>query len=76
MTKLNRITNNVVKLRPMPTTADLEAIPLARAGEYELTDREVKQLRARIYDLNRTNLAGRRWRTLRDGRLLLVWRIS
>jgi hypothetical protein len=60
----------------IPTEKDIHRIPLARAGEYELTDKETKQLRVRIYSLNKNNAAGRRWRTMRDGNILMVWRIS
>ena len=63
-------------VRTVPTDQDINAIPLARAGEYELSDRECKKLRSRIYSLNKGNAAGRRWRTLRDGPILLVWRIK
>ena len=59
----------------LPSEADIRRIPLARAGEYELNEREVKTLRSRIYALNRENVPGWRWRTLREGPLLLVWRV-
>jgi len=62
--------------RGLPSESDIHRIPLARAGEYELTDKEMKRLRSRIYSLNKNNAAGRRWRTLRDGPILMVWRIS
>lgn len=80
--------NNVVRLPDVsklphprvrtgaPTDADIHLIPLARAGEYELSEKEIKRLRSRIYSLNKNNAAGRRWRTLRDGPILMVWRIS
>lgn len=60
----------------IPTDKEIMRIPLARAGEYEVSDREVKLIRGRIYGLNKNNVAGRRWRTMRDGPLLLVWRIK
>lgn len=60
----------------MPTMDDIQRIPRAKTGEYELSEREAKRLRSRIYSLNKNNAAGRRWRTLRDGPLLLVWRIK
>jgi hypothetical protein len=59
-----------------PTEHEVWTLPLARAGVYELSDKEVKTLRGRIYSLNKNNAANRRWRTLRDGPYLLVWRIS
>lgn len=54
----------------------LNMIPLSRGGEYELSEREMKVFRSRIYSLNKNNAAGRRWRTMRDGAILIVWRIS
>lgn len=59
----------------MPSEADILRIPLAKAGEYDLTDKEVKTLRGRLYSINKHNVAGFRYRTMREGRLLMVWRI-
>lgn len=59
----------------MPTEADIFRIPKATAGEYDLSDRETKLVRSRIYALNKSNAAGWRWRTMREKGLLLVWRI-
>lgn len=60
----------------LPTEDAILAIPLARAGEYELSDREIRVLRSRIYALNKNHVHGWRWRTLREGPILLVWRIK
>lgn len=60
----------------MPTEDIILSIPLARAGEYELTNREIKVLRSRIYALNKSHVHGWRWRTMREGRNLLVWRVK
>lgn len=60
----------------LPTEDTLLAIPLARSGEYELSAREVKLTRSRIYALNKSHVHGWRWRTLREGRMLLVWRVK
>ena len=60
----------------IPGQDRLETIPLARAGEFELSEREMKTLRSRIYSLNKNHVHGWRWRTLRDGSYLLVWRIA
>jgi len=59
----------------MPTREAILSITKAQAGEYELSDRECKQLRAQIYSINKENVVGMRFRTLREGGLLLVWRI-
>lgn len=60
----------------LPTAEAIQKIPLARAGEYELTDREMRTLRSRIYSLNKHHALGWRWRTMREGSFLLVWRIK
>lgn len=60
----------------VPSLAAIESIPRASCGEYHLTAKEAKQLRSRIYSLNKNNARGWRWRTLREGELLLVWRIN
>lgn len=65
-----------VRASTMPTDNEILAIPKARTGEYQLSDKEMKKLRSRIYALNKDNAAGRRWRTMRDGDLLIVWRIK
>lgn len=59
----------------IPSDATILAIQKAAAGEYELTDKEAKTLRSRIYSINRENLAGFKFRTMREGSLLMVWRI-
>lgn len=60
----------------MPSEADLLKIPKARCGEYELSDKECQRLRSQIYSINKHNVVGRRYRTMRDGSLLIVWRIK
>lgn len=60
----------------MPSEVDILRIPKARCGEYELTDKECQRLRSQIYSINKHNVAGRRYRTMRDGPLLIVWRIK
>lgn len=63
-------------IKVAPTDKDIFRIPLATAGEYELSEKEVKTLRSRIYSLNKRHVHGWRWRTLRNGPLLLVWRVK
>jgi len=62
-------------LRRLPSVDDLKALPRAACGEYELSERETKRLRAQIYSINKHNVAGMRFRTLREGSILVVWRI-
>lgn len=63
-----------IRLSRVPTEAELISIPLARAGEFELNEKEIRQTRAEIYKINKDQI--RRFRTLREGPLLLVWRIK
>lgn len=60
----------------IPSMGVIQSIPRAQCGEFELSDRELKTLRSRIYSLNRNNAAGWRWRTMREGPLVMVWRIK
>jgi hypothetical protein len=60
----------------MPSSQDIFKIPLATAGEFELSDKEAARLRSQIYSLNKHHVHGWRWRTLRNGPLLLVWRVK
>lgn len=56
----------------VPTLGTIESIPRAACGEYELTGKEAKTLRSRIYALNKDNARGWRWRTMRDGSYIIV----
>jgi len=58
----------------MPSLEQLLNIKLADTHEFELTDKETKATRARIYALNRENDAYR-WRTIREFPLLLIWKL-
>jgi hypothetical protein len=58
----------------VPSEEELARIPLAQAGEFELSDKEGKQMRREIYRINRDGI--RRFRTLRDGPYIMVWRIK
>lgn len=58
----------------IPTDSDLARIPLARAGEFDLSEREAQITRRRIYAINRDGIC--KYRTQRDGSLLMVWRIK
>jgi hypothetical protein len=42
--------------------------------EFELSDKELRQLRTHLYKVNRDGI--RRYRTLREDRVVLVWRIK
>lgn len=60
--------------RSVPTPDQIHSIPLAYPGVYELTDKEMNKTRARIYAINKDAI--RRYRTMREGALLFVWRIK
>lgn len=61
--------------KSVPTDRDILDIPQASCGEYELSDAEVRRLRSRIYSISRDNAAGWRFRTMRDGPYLLIWKL-
>lgn len=62
--------------RYIPSNNDLLNISLSEATEYEVNLRECKTIRSRIYSINKNNAAGRRYRTLYEGGILMVWRIA
>ena len=57
-----------------PSIYQLEHLPIARCGEFELNDFEARQTRRLIYSINKQGKF--RYRTLREGRYLQVWRIK
>lgn len=58
----------------VPTEAQINAIPLAYPGVYELSEKELRKTRSFIYAINKDGI--RRYRTMREGSLLFVWRIK
>lgn len=62
--------------RYIPTDHDLLNISLSKATEYEVNMKECKMIRSRIYSINKNNAANRRYRTLYEHGILMVWRIS
>jgi hypothetical protein len=58
----------------LPTAEELSAIPLVHVAEFELSEKETRQLRAHLYAVNKDGI--RRYRTLREFNLVLVWRIK
>lgn len=80
---MRNVRNNVVRLpaglhgRPlkrMPTLGELEQIPRADTGEYELNEYETGRVRRLIYGINKDGI--RKFRTMREGTILRVWRIK
>lgn len=73
-----RLTNTITAL---PTVTDLKRLPVAEAGRYHLTDKQIRTLRQRIYRLNADNVRGWRWRSTKFPAspglyTLLVWRLA
>lgn len=71
---------NAAGSRRVPAYQDLMDASAVQADIYYLTEKEIKQVRSRVYSLNRDNAFGWRWRTLVEpsrGRYnqLLIWRI-
>lgn len=60
--------------RTIPTAEQISAIPIARHGEYQLRPQEVDKTRRLLYGINKDGV--RRFRTMLDGDLLMVWRIK
>lgn len=56
--------------RYIPTDHDL--LNISKATEYEVNMKECKM----IYSINKNNAANRRYRTLYEHGILMVWRIS
>lgn len=46
-----------------PTDADILNLPLADGARYQLDELDVIRVRKRVYNLNRDNAAGWKWRT-------------
>lgn len=63
-----------IRLNRIPTLAEIETIPCVPVTEFELSDKETRTLRGRLYGLNK--LGHVRYRTLREGAITLVWRIA
>jgi len=57
----------------LPSVAEIEKIPVARTGEYELSEKETRTLRRRLYSINKDGI--RKYRTMREENLVTVWRL-
>ena len=47
-----------------PTDADILNLPLADGARYQLDELDIIRVRKRVYNLNRDNAAGWKWRTM------------
>lgn len=55
-------------------TKSIDSIRPADCGEFETSDREAQRIRSFLYSINKDGI--RRYRTIRDGAFLRVWRIK
>jgi hypothetical protein len=62
------------RFKRLPTEEEIANIPLVHVAEFELSEDEVKTLRRHLYAVNKDGI--RRFRTLREARFILVWRIK
>lgn len=62
------------RFKRLPTDEEISNIPLVAVAEFELSDKEMRQLRYHLYKVNHDQI--RRFRTLKEGPFLLVWRIK
>lgn len=58
----------------LPTIKEIEQLRVAKHGEYELTDKETRTLRSRLYAINKDGI--RKYRTMRDAPYIYVWRLK
>lgn len=52
----------------------IERMRKAHTEELELNEKEIRQLRSLIYGINKDGI--RKYRTIREGPYLIVWRIK
>ena len=62
------------RYRQLPSDQQIADIPLSMGVEFELSEKEMRNLRYHLYKINKDGI--RRYRTLRVDRLLMVWRIE
>lgn len=58
----------------MPSVADLKRMRVAKYNEYEMSDKECQKFRTLLYSINKQGEF--RFRTMRDGNILIVWRFK
>ena len=62
------------RFKRLPSEEEISNIPLVHVAEFELPEDEVRTLRRHLYAVNKDGI--RRFRTLREASLVLVWRIK
>lgn len=68
-----KTTDGRLRYNRMPSQTEIDEIGVVAITEFELSDKECASLRSELYKINHDGI--RRYRTLRENRLLLVWRI-
>lgn len=63
-----------IRFTRLPSNDELDRIPLVHVAEFELSEKEVTTLRRHLYAINKDGI--RRYRTLREFKYILVWRIK
>lgn len=58
----------------VPTDSGFMKMRKAAAMELELNEKETQQVRSRLYAINKDGIC--RFRTFRDGNILVVWRFK
>jgi hypothetical protein len=58
----------------LPSDREIDGIPLAKFVEFQLSEKEVMTLRRHLYAINKDQI--RRYRTMRELDLIVVWRIK
>ena len=64
--------SNIKPVRGVPTVDQINSIPLAAPGVFELSDAECRRTRAFLYSINKDGI--RKFRTVREAPFLFVIR--
>lgn len=58
----------------VPNLSVVDKLRVARSLEFEMNDREARTFRSRLYAINKDGI--RRYRTMRDGSYIVIWRLK
>lgn len=64
----------VINFKHASMMAAIDSQPIAASNEFELNDKEAGKLRRLLYGINKDQI--RRYRTMRDGNMIVVWRLK
>lgn len=71
---LTRFDDGRLRFTRPPTKLEIDEIGRAPVAEFDLKEKEIRDLRAELYKINHDKI--RRYRTVKEGNILLVWRIK